>query len=383
VSPDPVHLDSVYLDWNATTPPSPSVLAEMERVRAFAWANPSSVHGAGRAARNVLEAAREGIGRALRVHPKDVIFTGGATEANHLALSGASSIVTTRIEHPSIARQAEFLKAGGRSVAFAEVETSGRVDLGDLEACLTRLRDEGQLGARPLVAVQAANHETGVIQPLSEVRGLCDAFAAELHVDAVQLVGRGPLESLQHADSLSLAAHKIRGPKGVGALAVRCGKNPKPLAQGGAQERGLRPGTQDAGLAAGFARAIVELEELRLGFDGCAPLRDRLEAWVLGRGGTTHGSGPRLAHVTNFRLPGWNGDELVAALDLESVHISAGSACAAGTAEPSPGIEAMLGRKAAEGAVRVSFGPGQGAAAVERLIFALERLERRRSPVAG
>jgi len=373
-----VSANGLYFDWNATTPLSPRVVAEMERVRPFAWANPASVHGAGRAARNVLEAAREQVGRVLRAHPKDIIFTGSATEANHLALSGASSIVTSHVEHPSVAKHAEFLKAGGREVSFIPVEASGRIALSELEARLSELRASGRLGPRPLVAVQAANHETGVFQPILEVRALCDAVGAELHVDAVQLIGRGSLEVLQYADSLSLAAHKIRGPKGIGVLVVRCGKSPKPLGQGGAQERGLRPGTQDAVLAAGLGMAVAELDELRQGFEACASLRDQLESWVKARGGTTHGSGARLPHVSNFRLPGWNGDELVAALDLEKIQVSAGSACAAGTAEPSPGIEAMLGRVAAEGALRISLGPGVGAAALEELLTTLEKLERRR-----
>jgi cysteine desulfurase len=163
------------------------------------------------------------------------------------------------------------------------------------------------------------------------------------------------------------------GPSGT-RIAVRCGRSPSPLGYGGAQERGLRPGTQDAGLAAGFAAAVGGIDELRLGFGSCAALRDQLEARILAYGGAVHGSGPRLPHVSNFRLPGWKGDELVAALDLEGVSVSAGSACSAGTVELSPAILAMLGRVAAEGAIRVSLGPGADETDLGRLLGAIERL---------
>jgi cysteine desulfurase len=364
----------VYLDWNATTPLADRVRSEMDRVRPLGWANPSSVHAHGRAARSVLEGAREAVGARLRAHPKDLIFTAGATEANHLALSGATSIVTSRIEHPSIVRQAEHWATLGRPVRFARTTPGGTVDLDSLHECFVNLKLTSELGSRPLLAVMAVSHETGVLQPLSEARAVADEFQADLHVDAVQLIGRGSLGVLQLADSLSVAGHKICGPKGIGVLVVRCGRSPSPVGFGGAQERGLRPGTLDAVLAAGVGAAFEGLDEISEGFAGCESLRDELEVWLTRRGASVHGSGPRLAHVSNFRLPGWKGDELVAALDLEGVSISAGSACAAGTAELSPTILAMLGRDAAEGAVRVSFGPGSTPDDLGRLLEALTRL---------
>jgi len=193
-------------------------------------------------------------------------------------------------------------------------------------------------------------------------------------VDAVQLIGRGPHHGLQLADSLSIASHKLRGPKGIGAYAYRCGKAPVPLARGGSQERGLRPGTQDAALAAGFGAAILGLGELEAAFQALAAERDWIEEQILSLGGTIQGSGTRLAHVSNFTLPGWGGPELVAALDLAGICLSSGSACAAGTAEPSPVIEAMLGRDRARASLRLSIGPGWTRPDSERFVLELRRL---------
>lgn len=365
-----------YLDWNATTPPSKGVLEAMAAAREVAWGNPSSVHGHGRQARKLLESARETVAGVLGVHPRDVLFTGSATEANHLALSGATSIVTSWLEHPSVSKMAEEYRARGRPVRFVPARPDGTIELEAVRAAFEELKETGELGGRPLLALLAASHETGVLQPLEGARALCDEFGVELHVDAVQLLGRGPhKESLACADSLSIAAHKIRGPKGIGVFAFRCGRAPVPIGRGGAQERGLRPGTQDAALAAGFERALRELKELRVGFARAEAARGLLEAGVRELGGTVHGAEvQRLPHVSNFRLPGWQGDELVAALDLRGWSVSSGSACSAGTAEPSPGIEAMVGREAARGALRVSFGPDASLTESEQLLNELRRL---------
>lgn len=365
-----------YLDWNATSPLHPSVVSAMEEARAFAWANPASVHQAGREARRVQEDTRESLARLLKVSSRDVLFTGGGTEANHLALSGATSVVTSRLEHPSITATVSLLEERGVPVRFVEVTPSGRVSVKALQGALDELRDGALLGERPVVAVQAANHETGVVQPLREVAEVTDAFGVHLHVDAVQLLGRGDLADLELAGSIAVAAHKVRGPKGLGALAFRCGWAPIPVGRGGAQERGLRPGTLDAVALAGFGAALARVAGSRAGYLQVAQLREEFEARLLAQFGTVvHGVDvPRLGHVTNFRVPGWQGDELVAALDLEGICVSSGSACSAGTAEPSPVIEAMVGREAARGAVRVSWGEESCRGDLEALLAALSRL---------
>lgn len=359
---------SVYLDWNATTPPHPRVVAAMQRARERAWANPASNHAAGRAARDELESARELLAHVLGFHPRDVLFTGSGTEANNLALHDATALVVSRLEHPSVVACAQALEQKGVPVAWLPVHRDGYVEPEAVSDALERLR-----GKQPTVAVLAANHETGVLQPLAAIAERVRAAGARLHVDAVQLLGRGSVECLAVADTVSVAAHKLRGPKGIGALLWRPGRPPTPLLRGGAQERGLRPGTQDAVAAAGFRAALERLAESVAAYQALGPLRDRLEAelapWTY-----RNGAGPRLPHVTNFSVRGWRGDEVVAALDLHGVFVSSGSACSAGTTEPSPVIEAMLGRERASQAVRVSLGETTTAQDVERALQAFRAI---------
>jgi cysteine desulfurase len=217
----------------------------------------------------------------------------------------------------------------------------------------------------------AANHETGVIQPVIEVANVVHSLGARLHVDAVQGLGKLDETHWSAADSVAVAAHKIRGPKGIGALAWRPGLAPHPLLLGGAQERGLRPGTQDAIAAHGFGTAIARLRALRTAQVPLGALRDKFEAALVGCA-TVNGVGaPRLPHVSNVSVNGWRGDELVAALDLVGVRVSSGSACSAGSAEPSPVIEAMLGRERALGSLRVSLGEASTLEELERAISLL------------
>lgn len=381
---------TIYLDWNATSPRHPDVARAMQNAEEFAWANPSSTHQAGRRARRAMEDTRELLARIVKVSPRDVVFTGGGTEANHLALNGARWLVTSRTEHPSITAAAEHLRDQGGRVDFVEVEPSGRVAPEALAAALDRVlgdlppertnAEEGGLhnGNTPLVAFGAVNHETGYIQPISALAEVAHERGARLHVDAVQLLGRGSLAHLEGFDSAAVASHKIRGPKGVGALVFACGWTPLPVSRGGSQERGLRPGTVDATALVGFGAALGRLDASLSGYERAGELGRALSAALETRARAPihlHGGvGPRLGHVVNFRAPGWKGDELVAALDLEGICVSSGSACSAGTAEPSAVIQAMLGREAARGAVRVSFGEESKSEDLEHLLSALSRL---------
>ncbi|WP_437737904.1 cysteine desulfurase family protein [Sorangium sp. So ce1335] len=364
----------IYLDWNATTPPHPEVLAAMQAAAEVAWANPASVHGPGRRARAFIEQAREAVARLTGFDARDVTLTSGGTEANNLALwhafgdenagdraAGArlhGALVVSRIEHPSVTRAAEALAGRGVEVAWVDPEPSGRVAPEALSAALDRA---AAVAPVRLVSLQAVNHETGIVQPVAEAAALAHARGARLHVDAVQAVGRLP-EAWTGADLVSVAAHKIRGPKGIGALAVRPGIRLRPVLFGGAQERGLRPGTQDPIAAAGFAAAARRALDGPARYAALAPLRDRLEADLVAAGRAAgaapirNGEGARAPHVTNLSWPGWRGDELCAALDLEGVAVSSGSACSAGTAEPSPVLTAMLGPERAASAVRFSIG---------------------------
>lgn len=357
--------DEIYLDWNATTPPLPEVVASMAEAASHIWANPSSVHQAGRRARATLESTREALAELLDVHPRDVLFTSGGTEANNLALHDAAAVVTSTLEHPSVVEVARRVECSGRPVEWLPVPADGRILGEDVERALESL-DEPK-GA--IVALAAANHETGVLQAIDEVGRVVRRFGARLHVDAVQLLGKHSLDLLQHADSVTLTAHKIRGPKGIGALLFR-GRPPKPLLLGGAQERGLRPGTQDALLALGFAIALRHARTTPERYAELGPLRDRLE-FELRDLADVNGAEDRLPHVSNQSFRSFPGAEMVAALDLLGVRVSSGSACSAGTSEPSKVIAAMRGPEVASRAVRFSLGEDTRASHVEALISAV------------
>jgi cysteine desulfurase len=358
----------VYFDWNATTPPHPDVLAAVAEATRTAWANPASVHRAGQRARALVDDARQAIAELVRRDARDVIFTGGGTEANNLALAGARTLLTSRLEHPSVTRVAEALELAGGNVTWLPVPETGRLDP---EAVARALAAAGP-GA--VVAVGLANHETGVIQPIAEIAEAVRAAGARLHVDAVQAAGRVAPELLEHGDTLALAAHKLRGPKGIGALALRAGQVPQPVLRGGSQERGLRPGTVDAAAAAGFGSAARRALH---GHERYAPLaaqRDAIEAALAPSALVNGAAVTRAPHVSSLAFAGVRGDELAAALDLEGIRVSSGSACTAGTSEPSQVIEAMLGRERARCTFRVSLGEDSTEAEVKAFLAAIARV---------
>lgn len=363
----------IYLDWNATTPPHPEVLAAMQRAAEDSWGNPSSVHSVGRKARRVVEAAREAIAELAGVEARDVFLTSGATEANNLALRHAAALVTSRVEHPSVVRVAEVLAGQGRTVRWVPVPPSGRIDPAEVGRA-----SEGLAGGF-VVALQAANHETGVIQPIADVRSIVAARGGRLHVDAAQAAGKLPPGQWALGDTLSIAAHKLRGPKGIGALVVRSGVPPAPVLVGGAQERGARPGTIDPVNAAGFGAAVRRA--IRGGPErhaALAPLRDALEAGLTPFGTRNGEDAPRLPHVANLSLLGWRGDEAVAAFDLAGVCASSGSACSAGSHEPSGVVAAMVGMERAAAAVRFSLGDETTREDIEVALAAIIRVLERR-----
>ena len=363
----------VYLDWNATTPPLEAVIAAMAEAARTAWGNPASVHGSGRAARDVVETTREAVAKLVGASARDVIFTSGGTEANNLALHLAPALVTSRLEHPSVTRVAETLEAAGRPVSWLAVPPSGRLSAASVEQALSGLAQS----AGAVVAVAAANHETGVLQPIGEIAAVAHRLGARLHVDAVQAVGKVSVSELALADTFALAAHKMRGPKGVGALVHRPERAPKPLLVGGSQERGRRPGTVDPVAAAGFRVAAEWAAGAADRASALAGLRDRIEAALVALGAVPNGAeAERLPHVSNVSFPGRAGDELVAALDLLGVAIASGSACSAGTTEPSKVISAMLGVERARGAVRISLGDATTGRELELALVAFERVLR-------
>jgi cysteine desulfurase len=302
-----------------------------------------------------------------------VLFTSGGTEANNLALFDAPALVTSKLEHPSVTRVAEALEASGRPVRWLDVSRSGQVLLDGLHETLASL----PTGTR--LAVQAVNHETGVIQPLRELAAIAQRHGAYLHVDAVQAVGKIAPELLCHGDSFAIAAHKIRGPKGIGALIWQCGRPaPKPLLRGGSQQRGFRPGTLDPISILGFGAAWERIGDGPARYATLEPLRQRLESALGERVEsnvvTSNTAVPRAPHVSNLFIPGWRGEEIVAALDLEGVCISSGSACSAGTAEPSSVITAMYDAARALGSVRLSLGEETTTADIDGAVEALQTI---------
>ncbi len=353
----------IYWDWNATTPPHPDVLAAMSAASEQAWANPSSQHRLGRAARSVIEGVREHIAQLLAVHPRDVLFTASGTEANNLALRGARGLVVSRLDHASIVRVAEEREAEGVPVAWVPVPSSGRLQPEDVLASLEAL--PASVHADTFVAITLANHETGVVQDAERIAELIRRRGARLHLDAAQAVGKLAASALGAADSYTVVAHKIRGPQGVAALAWH-GRAPLPVLLGGSQERGLRPGTLSAQLISGFGAALNRLEPGR--YAALASLRDALEGalepHVVVNGGTV----PRLPHVSNLSVGGWSGERLVAALDVRGLCVSTGSACRVGTAEPSAVVAAMWGAERAKAAVRISLGEDADLKQLQRAI---------------
>ena len=371
-----------YLDWNATAPPLDAVIEAMRDAAREAWGNPSSIHGEGRLARAKVEEARAAVAALAGCDVRDVVLTSGGTEANNLAVrsffaDGPGVLVTSRLEHPSVGRVAEVLESAGTRTVWLDARPDGTIDVAGLSRALEACGAE-----RVLVAVQAVNGETGVVQPVDEVlalaRGRSHASSAEtrVHVDAVQAWGK--LESVAaDADTRSLAAHKLRGPKGIGALVAREGVTIRPVLVGGSQERGVRPGTVDPVAAAGLGVAAAHARTSPTRYARIAPLRDALECAIvdLAAGAQVNGGAARrVAHVTNVSLPGWIGAELVAALDLEGVAVASGSACSAGTIEPSPVIRAMHGEERARGAVRASLGETTTEGDIEHAIAAFRRV---------
>jgi cysteine desulfurase len=352
--------DRVYLDWNATTPLRPEARAAM----AAAWdisGNPSSVHAEGRQARRLVEEARSSIAAAVAARPQDVIFCSGGTEANALALTpglhrGAGSpvqrLLVSAIEHASVL-------SGGRFPADAigtiAVTGSGLLALDHLRKLL-----DG--GPPALVSVMVANNETGAVQPVADVAEIVHAAGGLLHVDAIQALGKIPFDiSSMQADLATLSAHKVGGPKGVGAVVLADGvQRLEPLLRGGGQELGRRAGTENvAGISAFGAAAKAAMATLQADAARVQGLRERLEAGLRQTPGMIVFSGdvPRLPNTTLFTVSGLKAETAVIGFDLAGIAVSSGSACSSGKVQPSHVLGAMgLGRELAQGAVRLSLG---------------------------
>jgi cysteine desulfurase len=358
----------IYLDHAATTPMRPEAVAAMLPLLEGGF-NPSSIHAHGRAARAALDAARAEIARVLGAAPREIVFTGGGSEADVLAVVGAAKaraaagrhIVVSAFEHHAVLRAADQLASEGWSVTRLPVG-QGVIDPATVAAAL---RPE-----TTLVSIMLANNEIGTIQPLAAIAAAARARGVLVHTDAVQAAGWLDLDAGRlGVDLLTLSGHKVNGPKGVGALYVRRGTPLAPQIVGGPQEHGLRAGTENLAGIAGFARALSLAEaERAAAAPRVAALRDRLQAALAALPGAfvLGAAAPRVPHVLAVAFRGRRSDALLVALDLEGVSASAGSACAAGSLEPSHVVAALgLGPEDAAGVVRFSLGRTTSAADVD------------------
>ncbi len=352
-----------YLDYNATAPLRPEAAAATVAALALGG-NPSSVHGAGRAARRAVETARGEVAALVGAAPAEIVFVSGGSEANHLALAGSGRprILMSAIEHDSVLRAVPEPEQVPATAA-------GTVDL----AALARL-----LAADPrpaLVSVMLANNETGVIQPIAEIAGIVHRAGGLLHCDAVQAAGKLPIDRRAlGADLLSLSAHKLGGPQGVGALVVADHVELRALQRGGGQEGGRRAGTENVPGIVGFGCAARLAAAGLADFAGLAALREAAErrlraiapaAEILGAGA------PRLANTLCITMPGVPAETQVIALDLAGVMVSAGAACSSGKVRPSHVLRAMgASAETAASAIRISFGWASRPEDVERLAAA-------------
>ena len=369
---------SIYLDHNATAPLLPEALEALSRAAAEAWGNPSSLHAQGREARKTMEEAREKIGALMGVPPAALVFTGGGTEACNLGFIGAAKanrdrgkhLVVSAIEHSAVRSAAIALKKEGWELTWVKPNSEGLIEAASVAKAL-----------RPdtvLCAVMAANNEVGSIQPVREIGALLREGGVLFFCDAVQALGKIPLElSSWPVDLAAVAAHKIGGPKGVGALYVRKGVSIDPHVRGGSQERGLRGGTENAPGIAGFGAAAAAwlkyAEEDRIRLRG---LRDALEQSLVQRipGIRVNAAGTaRVPNTLNVTFPGCRGDILVMALDMRGIAVSAGSACASGSVKPSEVLLAMgRGEEEAMSSLRFSFGSGNASEEIPRVVEAVE-----------
>jgi len=351
----------IYLDYNATTPVDPEVVKEMEPYFIQHFGNPSSSHAYGQQAKDAVDWARTRLAALIGCAPDEVIFTGGGSESDNLAIKGVAfanwergrHIITCAVEHPAVLNTCRYLEARhGFTVTYLPVGRTGLVDPDDVARAI-----------RPdtiLITIMAANNETGTLQPIAQIGSIAKSHGIPFHTDAAQAVGKIPVNVNDvQVDLLTVAGHKLYAPKGIGALYVRQGTKLDSLIHGAGHEHGLRAGTENVpymvglGRAAAIAQARLPEEAARL-----SGLRDRLYAALRSRLEGVHLNGHpdlRLPNTLNVSFPGVTGYELLAA--AREVAASTGSACHAGTPEPSPVLKAMgVPDEVATGAVRLSLG---------------------------
>jgi len=362
---------AIYLDHAATSPLRAEVLEAMLPYLREHHGNPSSIHASGRRARQALDESRETIAALIGAKPREIVFTSGGTEADNLAIKGVAwagsakgrHIITTAVEHKAVMNSCAVLERQGFEVTYLPVDRYGRVDPADVAAAIT--------DRTTLVSVQAANNEVGTQQPIAEIGAACRARRVAFHVDAVQSAAfAAPTPDAWQATLISLSAHKLGGPKGIGALWVRQGTPMLPQFSGGAQERQRRAGTENVAGIVGFA-AAMRLAAAGGDHEAMRALRQRLIGGLTSLDGVALTGHPseRLANSASAVIEGVEGGDLVAALDLEGIEASTGSACTTGSVEPSHVLLAMgIDPYVAHGSLRLTLGPETSEADVDRTL---------------
>lgn len=335
----------LYLDNNATTQPDPEVVVAMLPYLTELYGNPSSMHTFGGQVGKAIQEARESLATLLGAEPTEIIFTSCGTEGNNTAIRAAlaaqpdrNHIITTQVEHPCVLNVCKQLEKQGYKVTYLSVDRNGQLDLLELEASLT--------GNTALVTTMYANNETGTIFPIEEIGALAKSYGATFHVDAVQAVGKIPLNlKTSSIDLLTLSGHKLHAPKGVGALYVKRGFRFRPFLLGGHQERGRRAGTENVAGIVGLGKAAeLELREMAEATKREAKLRDRLEKTLLATIPNCEVNGDikhRLPNTTNIGFKYIEGEAILLSLDQYGICASSGSACTSGSLEPSHVLQAM------------------------------------------
>ena len=379
----------IYLDHNATTPVDSAVVDTVSNVLRNCYGNASSVHTFGQSAKALLDDARSDVAALLGAKPAEIVFTGGGTESDNLAIRGAAGLqtppgrrhlITSTIEHEAVLNTIKDLTRHGWTATYLPVGASGVVNPPDLEDAISE--------QTALVSIMHANNEVGTLQPINELASIAHSFGALFHTDAVQTAGKYPVSvSELNVDLLSISGHKFNGPKGVGALWIKRGTRLTSNLTGGRQERNRRAGTENVagiaglGIAAQIASNKLTREASRLGL-----LRDRLESAILCNvaGAELNGTGQRISNTTNISFQGIEAEALLIALDLEGIAVSTGSACSSGTLEPSHVLRAMgLTPQRAQSSIRFSLGLGNTEEQIIRVVESLPPIVSKLQNLAG
>lgn len=375
-----------YMDHSATSPVNPEVLEAMLPYFMESYGNASTLYSLGREARTAMENARKQVASLIGAQPEEVYFTSGGTESDNIAIKGTASklkkkdnhIITSAIEHPAVEETCKYLEKNGYQITYLPVGEEGIVNVSDVEAAITP--------ETILITVMHANNEIGTIQPIAEIGALAREKGIYFHTDAVQSVGKIPVNvGDMNVDMLSISAHKLYGPKGIGALYIRKGVRIDPLFHGGGHERGMRPGTENIPGIVGLGKACQIAEEnLEKNMEYVSSLRDRLIQGVLGKIEQSYLNGhptKRLPNNANFRFTGIEGESLILQLDAKGINASTGSACSSKKLEPSHVLMAIgLKEVDAHGSLRISLGTENTPEDIDYTIDAIDEVvERLRS----